>query len=301
MSIVKRIFLFLVVNFLVVITITFLLQIFHVTPFLTAYGLDYKTLIIFCSLWGMGGAFISLLLSKTMAKWMMGVKIIDPNDCSENENSLFTIVERIAQDTGLDKTPEIGIYNSPEINAFATGSSKNSSLIAVSSGLMNRMNEEELKGVLGHEISHINSGDMVTMTLIQGVANAFVMFLARVLGFVLSGIGKDKNNNGSSYMSYYLFVHLFEFVFMILATIPLAAFSRYREYRADANSARSVGKENMIAALKKLLQLQNIKDPELAKSTALNAFKISTPRKGMLNLFATHPPLEERIARLENE
>ena len=194
--------------------------------------------------------------------------------------------------------PEVGIFNSNEANAFATGPTRARALVAVSTGLLNRMNDKEVEAVLGHEISHVANGDMVTMTLLQGVVNAFVMFLARVLAYVVSGLGKNReNNSGGSYMSYILFVYLFEFVFMILGSLVVATYSRHREFRADAGGARLAGKESMIAALKALQNLQEIKDPK--ENPAMAAFKISHPSKrGLLRLFATHPPIEERIEKL---
>lgn len=299
MRIAKRVLLFLAINFLVVITISTILNIFNVTPFLSSYGLDTNALMLFCLAWGMGGAFISLFLSKSMSKWMMGVEIIDENSTNQDERELLNYIKELAEDAGLKKAPSFGIYHSNEVNAFATGATRNSALIAVSSGLLNRMRGEEIKAVLGHEMAHIANGDMVTMTLLQGIVNAFVMFLARVLGFLLSGIGRNRNN--SSYFSYYMFVYLFEFAFMILGSIPLAAFSRFREFRADKGSSDLVGKEKMIDALKALKASQEIKDP-LVEQRAFQSLKISSrPKRGFLYLFASHPTLDERIERLQNE
>src|SRR5690606_37107750 len=175
----KRIFLFLAVNALVVITISTLMRLFGVEPYLQANGLNLESLAVFCLLWGMGGAFISLGLSRIMAKWMMGVKVIDPNTTDSNAQELVQTVYRLARAAGLSKMPEVGIYQSPEVNAFATGPTKARSLVAVSTGLLQRMRQDEVEGVLAHEVAHIANGDMVTMTLVQGVINAFVMFLAR--------------------------------------------------------------------------------------------------------------------------
>lgn len=291
----KRIFLFLLVNFFVVLTISFLLYLFNVQPFLNSYGINYSSLMLFCLIWGMGGAFISLLLSKFMAKMVMGVKVIDTNNVSAQEETLVRLVEKLSQDAGLNM-PEVGIYDSPEVNAFATGATKNKSLVAVSSGLLNRMNEKELEGVLAHEMSHISNGDMVTMTLVQGVVNAFVMFLARVIAAAIAGLGKSNNRN-ASYGSYRMLVFVFEIAFMILGSMAVAAFSRFREFRADAGGAHLAGKEKMIAALERLMSFQQIRDSEKAK-TAFAALMISTPRK--LSLFATHPALETRIEKLKS-
>ncbi len=297
-AIAKRVILFLLVNFLVVITISFILSIFHVQPFLSQHGINYQSLMIFCFIWGMGGAFISLLLSKVMAKWLMGVQIIDPNTNDPGLRQLLDIVYNLAQKARLSDMPEVGIYQSPELNAFATGATKRSSLVAVSSGLLQRMNRDELEGVLGHEIAHIANGDMVTMTLLQGVINAFVMFLARVLAYVVSGM-RDRSESGlASTGFYYILVFVFEIVFMILGSIVIAFYSRFREFRADKGGAELAGREKMINALKALQRNIEVKD-ERTEQPAFQAFKISNT-KGVLNLFATHPPLAERIERLQN-
>ncbi len=297
-AIAKRVILFLLVNFLVVITISFILSIFHVQPFLSQHGINYQSLMIFCFIWGMGGAFISLLLSKVMAKWLMGVQIIDPNTNDPGLRQLLDVVYNLAQKARLPDMPEVGIYQSPELNAFATGATKRSSLVAVSSGLLQRMNRDELEGVLGHEIAHIANGDMVTMTLLQGVINAFVMFLARVLAYVVSGM-RDRSESGlASTGLYYILVFVFEIVFMILGSIVIAFYSRFREFRADKGGAELAGREKMINALKALQRNIEVKD-ERTEQPAFQAFKISNT-KGVLNLFATHPPLAERIERLQN-
>lgn len=301
MRIAKRIFLFLVINALVVLTISVVLSLFNIRPFLTSYGLDLKSLLIFCLVWGMGGAFISLSLSRVMAKWLMGVKVIDPDTSNSEQAQLLNLVHKLSREARLPEMPEVGIYNSPEVNAFATGPSKRRALVAVSSGLLSRMSSKEIEGVLAHEVTHIANGDMVTMTLLQGIVNAFVMFLARVLAYIVSGMGKSRDNSSSgfSYVSYTLFVFLFEVVFMILGSLVICWFSRIREFRADAGGAELAGKDKMIAALESLKALQKLKDPR-AEKPAVQAFKISTGTKtGLLSLFATHPPLDERIARLD--
>src|SRR6267154_1913532 len=174
MAMAKRIFLFFAINILVVVTLSLVLNIFHVQPFLQGYGLNIQSLLIFCFIWGMGGAFISLALSKQMAKWMMGVRVIDPNTADSELRHLMTTVHQLARNAHLPSMPEVGIFDSPEPNAFATGPTKRRSLVAVSTGLLRKMSQKELEGVLAHEISHIANGDMVTMTLIQGIVNAFV-------------------------------------------------------------------------------------------------------------------------------
>ena len=291
----KRILLFVALNLLVMLMATFILNIFHVQPYLNAHGIDYFSLMIFCLVWGMVGALISLSLSRIMAKWMLGVTLIDPSSKDPQFKELLHTVQTLRQRAGIPM-PEVGVYRSHEINAFATGPTQKRSLVAVSSGLLNRMSPKELEGVLGHEISHIANGDMVTMTLLQGVINAFVMFLARILASLLSGFGK-KQNQGGSYMSFALFTLLFETVFMALGFLVIAAFSRYREFRADAGGAHLAGKDAMISALKSLNGLKTNEDPQ--QNQAIAAFKISrTGKKGIWALFSTHPPLEERIERL---
>jgi len=297
MALAKRIFLFLALNFLVILMITLVLNLLNIQPFLSSYGIDLKALLIFCLIWGMGGAFISLALSRAMAKWMMGVQIVDPNTRDPELRHLVDTVHKLARRSGLP-LPEVGVYRSNEVNAFATGPTKNRSLVAVSTGLIQRMKNNEIEGVLAHEVSHIANGDMVTMTLLQGVVNAFVMFLARVLAYVVSGFGRNRESGGGSMMSYILFVYLFEVVFMILGSLVVAAYSRYREFRADAGGARLAGKDSMVAALQSLRALQEIKEPR-AENPAMAALKISHPaKKGLIRFFSTHPPLEERIERL---
>jgi heat shock protein HtpX len=300
MAVAKRIFLFLAINILVVVTLSLVLNIFHVQPFLKSYGLDIRSLLIFCLVWGMGGALISLALSRQMAKWMMGVRVIDPQSKDPVQSQLLSTVHKLARDAHLPDMPEVGIFESPEPNAFATGPTKRRSLVAVSSGLLHRMSQKELEGVLAHEITHITNGDMVTMTLVQGIVNAFVMFLARVLAYAFSGLGRsrDDSSSGGSYVSYMLFVFLFEIVFMIFGSMLICLFSRYREFRADRGGADLAGKDKMISALESLKRLQQIRDPAHEKAS-FQAFKISTRSKlGIMRLFSTHPPLEERIERL---
>lgn len=297
MNFIKRIFLFVLINILVVFTITTLLSVFNVGPYLNAHGLNINNLAIFCLLWGFTGAIISLFLSKSLAKWMMKVEIIEESENNENLKFVFDSVKKISLEAGLDNMPEVGIYRSEEINAFATGPSKNRSLIALSSGLINRMTKEEIEGIIGHEISHITNGDMITMTLLQGVINAFVMFLARILAFALTSNKKSRSSNTSGH---YFFVYIFQIIFMILGSLVIAFFSRKREYRADENSARLLGKEKMIKALSSLKTFYDIKDLKKEK-LAFQALKISNnSKRGLLNLFSTHPALDDRIQRLKD-
>lgn len=299
MALAKRIGLFLGVNFLVIAVISFLGYFFNIQPYLTPYGLNYSALAIFCLLWGMVGSIISLLLSKIMAKWMMGVRIIDPQSRDSSERALVQTIFALAKKAGLPAMPEVGIYESPEVNAFATGPSRSNSLVAVSSGLLSRMREDEIEGVLGHEIAHIANGDMVTMTLLQGIINAFVMFFARILAFFIVRLfkrGEDNESESVSPLFYQLTVFVLEMLFMVLGIMVVAAFSRYREFRADAGGARLAGPEKMINALVALQRTIEVKDPAHDQQS-VQALKISG-RQGFLSLFATHPALDKRIDAL---
>lgn len=299
MTIFKRILLFFAINALVVLTLSLVLNLLHVRPYLNAYGIDYRALMAFCLIWGMGGALISLALSRVMAKWIMGVKVIDPKTQDPQLHSFVALVHKLSQEAHLPEMPEVGVYQSNEVNAFATGPTKRKSLVAVSSGLLDRMSTREIEGVVAHEIAHIANGDMVTMTLLQGIVNAFVMFLARALAWVFSGAGKSRDeSHSSSNLSYIMMVFFFEVVFMILGTMVIAAYSRFREYRADAGGAHLAGKEKMIAALQSLLSYQEVRNGR-AEKAAFQNFKISqTKHSGFLSLLASHPPLEKRIEKL---
>ena len=293
----KRIGLFIAVNALVVITISLILNLLGVKPYLSAKGIDYESLLVFCLVWGMGGAFISLAMSRMMAKWMMGVQVIPQNTHDPELRNLMQTVHELARAARLPAMPEVGIYDSPEVNAFATGPTKSRSLVAVSTGLLHRMNSEQVKGVLGHEVAHIANGDMVTMTLIQGVVNAFVMFLARAIAFALTmAKGNDNEERSGPPMSYYLVQMGLEIGFMILGSMVVAWFSRYREFRADAGGAKLAGRSSMITALEGLQRTFDDVDPNTQPSVA--ALKISSRPGGIMRLFSTHPPLEERIERL---
>ncbi|MGE3262712.1 MAG: protease HtpX [Bacteriovoracia bacterium] len=298
MPFLKRIFFFSLVNIAMVLTISLVLSLFNVRPYLHAYGLDYSSLAVFCLVWGMGGAFFSLALSRVIAKWTMGVQIIDPNSSGEY-GELARTVHRLAKAARLPAMPEVGVYESGEINAFATGPTKARSLVAVSSGLLRNMRPNEIEGVLAHEISHVANGDMVTMTLIQGVVNAFVMFLARIAAFAVSQAMASRNDRDSgrgSPMVYYMITMLFELVFGLIGAIIVASFSRWREFRADRGGATLAGRESMQAALRRLLANQEAYDH--SASPAVAALKINGRRGGLMALFATHPPLEARIERL---
>ncbi len=295
----KRVVLLLVVNLLVMTTVSIVLGLLGVGRYLPSGNLT--GLAVICLVWGFAGALISLALSRLMAKWMMGVQVIPPNTDDPELRELVQTVHELAQRARLPAMPEVGIYDSPEPNAFATGPTRSRSLVAVSTGLLHGMHPREVAGVLGHEIAHVANGDMVTMTLIQGVINSFVLFLSRILAFVVSQAMRSRDDERGGGWMEFLLAQVFQIVFSILGSVVVCWFSRWREFRADAGGARFAGRENMIGALR---ALQRQFDPELAtaeahRAPAFQSLKISGRPAGLLALFSTHPPLEERIARLE--
>lgn len=285
----KRIILFIATNLAVVLVLGVVLNI--VFSMLGISRNSVGGLLVFCALFGFGGAIISLLISKWMAKRAYNVQVIE-QPRNEMEHWLLSTVTRQAQQAGIGM-PEVGIYDSPDMNAFATGASRNSSLVAVSSGLMYSMSRDEAEAVLAHEVSHIANGDMVTMTLLQGVVNTFVMFFARIVANIISStMNRDgEEGGGLGGIAYFAVVMVLELVFGILASIIVMWFSRHREYRADEGAARLVGKEKMISALQRLGQGSQA---ELEGSLA--AFGING--RGKSELFMSHPPLEKRIQSL---
>lgn len=293
MGFIKRFGLIIVVNILIMITITTILNVFNVQPYLAHNGISYGSLMIFCAVWGFGGAFISLLISKFMAKTMMGVQIIDPNAPHGQEQMwLVQTVHRMAREANLPKMPEVGIYEGDEMNAFATGPSKSNSLVAVSTGLLRKMNQNEVEGVLAHEVAHIANGDMVTMTLVQGVVNAFGMFLARVIGHFLSNMVDEEK----APMVRMISTIILDIVFNILGMFVVAYVSRQREFRADKGGASLGGRDKMVAALQRL---QHEMSPVPNENSPMATMQISNRRGGFLSLLSTHPSLEERIERLK--
>jgi len=298
MAMIKRIFLFVIVNILVVTTISLMLNLLGIRPYLTRSGIDYQALLAMCSVVGFTGAFISLAISRIMAKMMMGVQVIDPATARGEQKELVTLIHRLSQRAGLTTMPEVGIYNSPEVNAFATGPSKSRALVAVSTGLLNSMNPQAVEGVLGHEVAHIANGDMVTMTLVQGIVNTFVMFFARIAAWMLSSYlegNRDREESRSGGMSYYICSYVFEILFSLLGMFVVCYFSRRREFRADAGSAQFAGREKMISALQALKsQYERIDTSHPSVAT----LKISG-RKGIWALLSTHPSLDDRIAALK--
>lgn len=292
----RRVLLFIATNVLVIATISILISILGLNRYLTAHGLDYVQLAVFCGIWGTAGAFISLLMSKFMAKMAMGLVIIDPHTATREELFLLDIVRQLAYKAGLRQVPEVGIYSSPELNAFATGPSRNNALVAVSSGLLQHLNKDEIEAVLGHEISHVANGDMVTMTLVQGIINAFALFLSRSIAYVISmGAKSSDENNEFSYATYSILTVVFDILFTLLGSILVASYSRWREYRADAGGAKLAGRAQMIAALHRLQQGSELEDH---RAPSLAALKISH-QHGFLDVFASHPPIEKRIERLQ--
>lgn len=286
----KRIALFLLTNLAVILVLGIVLNIvFSVT------GMNSRSiggLLILATVFGFGGSFISLAMSKWMAKRSTGAVVIT-NPSNATERWLLETVKVQAQKAGINM-PEVAIYNAPDMNAFATGMKKNSALVAVSSGLLDQMTRDEAEAVLAHEISHVANGDMVTLALIQGVVNTFVIFLARVIGGFIDNAMRSNNDENSGHgFSYYIIVFVLEMVFGILASTIVMYYSRKREFSADSGSASLVGKEKMIAALRRL---QTTSEPQLEGS--LMAFGISGKKKS--SLFMSHPPLEERIKALQN-
>ena len=288
----KRIFLFIVTNIAIVLTLSIVAAFLGVGSGIGPDGLNIPALAVFCLFWGMGGAFISLQMSRWIAKRATGVQLVDGRTGDRQADWLYETVGRLARQANLPM-PEVGIYDSPEVNAFATGPSKSRSLVAVSSGLLRSMRPDEVEGVLAHEVAHIANGDMVTMTLLQGVMNAFVMFAARVIAYALTRSGDSRNNNGGSY---YLIVFVLQLVLGILAALVVNWFSRYREFKADHGGATLAGRERMLGALRRLAANHELVDTE---HQALATMKINGGRSWAA-LFSTHPPIEERIAALEN-
>jgi len=287
----KRIFLFIATNFAIIVTLSIVLSLLGLGGYrLPGGGLDYQALMVFCLVWGMGGAFISLQMSRWIAKRATGVRLVDGRTGRRELDWLYETVARLTQKAGLPM-PEVGIYESAEVNAFATGPSRRRSLVAVSSGLLRSMSPDEVEGVLAHEVSHIANGDMVTMTLIQGVVNAFVIFLAKVAAFAI----RQAMDSRSSYMVSFAVEMVLYIVLGFFGAIITGWFSRQREFRADHGGATLAGRERMIGALRRLAGTQELID---TRQEALATLKISDKR-GWMALFSTHPPLEQRIAALE--
>ncbi|WP_191562007.1 protease HtpX [Metabacillus idriensis] len=288
----KRIFLFILTNILVLTTIGIVLSVLGVDPYAnTAGGIDLISLLIFSAVVGFTGSLLSLAMSKWMAKMMMGVKVLKPDQSlSAYERELVERVHRLSRAAGIRKMPEVGVYQSREVNAFATGPSKNNSLVAVSTGLLEEMDDAAIEGVLAHEVAHISNGDMVTMTLLQGIVNTFVVFLARIAAWIASRFVRED----MAPIVHFIAVLVFQILFSILGSLVVFAYSRYREFHADNGGADLAGKDKMVHALRSLKgYTQRINDEQSSVAT----LKISGKRG--LALFSTHPDLDERIRRLE--
>ena len=286
----KRIVLFLLTNLAVMLVLSVVLSVLGVDRFLTESGINVGALLVFSLVVGFGGSFISLLMSKPMAKWSTRAQVIDGSEGPE-QRWLVDTVHGLADKAGIGM-PEVALYEG-EPNAFATGAFKNSALVAVSSGLLQSMNREEVEAVLGHEISHVTNGDMVTLTLIQGVVNTFVVFLSRIVGYIVDRtVFKTERDIGPGY---YITVIVCQIVFGVLASLIVAWFSRWREFRADAGSAQLLGTSRpMIDALTRLGGLEPGALPQSIASAGISN------QPGFMALFSTHPPLAERIAALQS-
>ena len=287
----KRTLYFLATNLAIVLVLSVTMRILGVEPYLNAQGLDLGNLLTFAAIMGFGGAFISLAISKWTAKRMSGAVVIE-QPRTQSEIWLVDTVRRQAQSVGI-KMPEVAVFDSPEVNAFATGMTRNSALVAVSTGLLDAMSKDEAEAVLAHEVSHIANGDMVTLALIQGVVNTFVMFLSRVIGHLVDKVVfKTQRGHGPAF---FVTMIIAELVLGILASIIVMWFSRQREFRADRGGASLAGRQNMIAALERLNALHPQPLPD-----KMAAFGIAGGRgTGIKRLFMTHPPLEDRIAALQ--
>jgi heat shock protein HtpX len=285
----KRIFLFLATNLAVIVVLGIVTSLLGVNRFITAQGINFTALLVFAFVIGFGGAIISLLMSKPIAKWTSGVQVITGNEGAD-EAWIVNTVRKLADKAGIGM-PEVGIFEGAP-NAFATGAFKNSALVAVSTGLLQGMTREEVEAVIGHEVSHIGNGDMVTMTLIQGVMNTFVVFLSRVIGFVVDGwLSRGEQRRGPG-IGYFITTIVLDIVLGFLAAIIVAWFSRQREFRADRGSTMLLGnRQPMIHAL---ARLGGMVPGELPKG--LQTMGITS---GVGKLFSTHPPIEERIAALQ--
>jgi heat shock protein HtpX len=284
-----RIILFLATNFAVMLLFGVVANVLGINYWINQQGINFSVLLEYCFLFGMGGAVFSLMISKFIAKMSTGARVIESPQTAD-EQWLVSTVHRLAEKTGVGM-PEVAIYDG-EPNAFATGPTKNSSLVAVSTGLLTSMNREEIEAVLGHEISHVANGDMVTLTLIQGVVNTFVMFLSRVVAYVVDGMLSRNDDERSVGIGYYITVFVCDILFGFIASMIVAWFSRRREYRADAGSAKVLG--TPVPMIHALARLQSMQTTELPKQLA--AFGISG---GVGSLFASHPPLEDRIRALQ--
>ncbi len=284
----KRIGFYLMINFLVVMMLSVVLA------FVPMPQNQVISLLIFCAVFGFVGSFISLALSRFLAKMSYKVQLIGPDSTDPKARFVYDTVAAMARHEGITM-PEVGIYPSQDVNAFATGASKNKSLMAFSSGLLDNLSEDEIAAVAGHEMTHITSGDMVSMTMVMGLVNTFVMFLARIVAWGMDAAMRDDSGRGGlGFFGYYIMVMLLQNVLMLLAMIPVSYYSRYREYRADRGAAELAGAESMIAALRKI-------DAYYAQPKRQDSFALAKINsKNKVSLFATHPAISDRIERLRN-
>ena len=291
----QRVLLFLATNFAILIVLSIAMQVLGIDDMLAASNAGFNTegILAFSALFGFGGAFLSLAISKFMAKRTMGVRIIE-QPSNDTERWIKSTVERFANQSNIGM-PEVGIFDQPQPNAFATGMSRNNALVAVSTGLLHHMDRDEVEAVIGHEIAHVANGDMITMGLLQGVLNTFVIFLSRLGGFIVDRVIL-KNQRGHG-IGYFITTIVFQILLSILASIITMWFSRRREFRADEGGAQLAGKSKMIRALKRLSQVSEPLDLE----GEFAAFGISGRRTGLSALFLSHPPLEQRIRHLESQ
>lgn len=289
----KRIVLFVLTNLAVLLVLSIVARLLGIDAYLAAHGNSFTGLLVWAALFGMGGALISLLMSKRAAKMSLGVRVIGQT-ADPSEQWLLSVIEHHARKVGVGM-PEVGVFDSAEPNAFATGASRNSSLVAVSTGLLQRMNREEIEAVLGHEMTHVANGDMVTLALIQGVVNTFVLFLSRVVGQIIDR-AVFRSEDGRGFVSFIL-MNLLQVVFGLLATPLVMWFSRWREFRADRGGAQLAGTGSMIAALE---ALKRVHEPLPAPQLAAFGIADGSVGAGLKRLFMSHPPLDERIAALRS-
>jgi heat shock protein HtpX len=287
----KRILLFLLTNLAVLLVLSVVAHLIGLDTWLAVHGGSMSGLLVFAAFIGFGGSFISLAMSKWMAKRSMGVRVIGPSG-DPTEQWLVSVVQQHAQRSGVGM-PEVGIFDSPEPNAFATGANRNAALVAVSTGLLERMNREEITAVLGHEMTHVANGDMVTLTLIQGVVNTFVIFLSRIIGNIVDrALFRSDDGRG---IAYFVTVMVTQLLLSVLATIIVMWFSRWREFRADRGGAQLAGTSSMIAALE---ELKRVHEPLPTQQLAAFGIAGGDSGGGLKRLFLSHPPLDERIAAL---
>jgi heat shock protein HtpX len=295
----KRVLLFVATNIAILVTVSIIMAVLQTTGLVDPRaGLSQGALMVLCLVWGMGASLVSLALSRKIAKWSMGVKLVTGQTGNADLDWYYNAVGNLSRQANLPM-PEVGFYDSPEVNAFATGPSKNRSLVAVSTGLLQKMSRSEVEAVLGHEISHVANGDMVTMTLIQGVVNAFVLYLSHIVAGIARSVLSRDSDRGPSFLAvmagHVVFIAA-QIAFGMLGSMITGWYSRQREFRADAGGAQLAGRQNMVGALRRLMTTQQLVDTSNAQLATL---KIAGGAKGFLALFSTHPPLEARIAALE--